>query len=64
MKLGFSAQDEAFRADCAAWLQAQMAGQFADIRGIPNLCDKIERRKEWEQQLAAHRWSCIGWPEA
>jgi len=64
MKLGFSAQDEAFRAECAAWLQAQMAGSFADIRGIPNLCDQIERRKEWEQQLAAHRWSCIGWPEA
>ncbi|MDE2618716.1 MAG: acyl-CoA dehydrogenase family protein [Sphingomonadales bacterium] len=64
MKLGFSAADEAFRAECAAWLQAQMDGPFADIRGIPNLCDEIPRRKEWEQQLAAHRWSCIGWPEA
>ena len=60
MKLGFSASDEAFRAECAAWLQAQMAGPFADIRGIPNLCDAIPRRKEWEQQLAAHTWSCIG----
>lgn len=64
MKLGFSAEDEAFRAECAGWLQAQMAGPFADIRGIPNLCDEIPRRKEWEQQLAAHRWSCIGWPAA
>ncbi|MBC2650286.1 acyl-CoA dehydrogenase family protein [Novosphingobium aerophilum] len=63
MKLGFSAADEAFRAECAAWLHEQMAGPFADIRGIPNLCDAIPRRKEWEQQLAAHRWSCIGWPE-
>ena len=63
MKLGFSPKDEAFRAECAGWLQAQMTGDFADIRGIPNLCDKIERRKEWEQRLAAHRWSCIGWPE-
>lgn len=63
MKLGFSPADEAFRAECAAWLQAQMDGPFADIRGIPNLCEAIPRRKEWEQQLAAHKWSCIGWPE-
>ena len=63
MKLGFSPEDEAFRAECAAWLQEQMNGPFADIRGIPNLCDEIPRRKEWEQQLAAHKWSCIGWPE-
>lgn len=63
MKLGFSPEDETFRAECAAWLQAQMAGPFADIKGIPNLVTKVERRKEWEQQLAAHKWSCIGWPE-
>jgi len=63
MKLGFSKADEAFRSQCAAWLQAQMAGPFADIRGIPNLVSKIERRREWEQELAAHKWSCIGWPE-
>lgn len=64
MKLGFSPADEAFRAECAEWLQGQMAGPFADIKGIPNLVSKVERRKEWEQQLAAHGWSCIGWPEA
>ena len=64
MKLGFSAADEEFRRECAAWLQGRMAGAFADIRGIPNLSEKIERRKEWEQELAAGRWSCIGWPEA
>lgn len=62
MKLGFSPADEAFRAECAAWLQAQMTGSFADIRGIHNLCEGIPRRKEWEQQLAAYQWSCIGWP--
>lgn len=63
MKMGFSPEDETFRAECATWLQAQMAGPFADIKGIPNLVTKVERRKEWEQQLAAHKWSCIGWPE-
>lgn len=63
MKLGFSAADEAFRAECATWLQSQMVGEFADIKGITTLTAKAERRKEWEQQLAAHKWSCIGWPE-
>lgn len=62
MKLGFSAEDEAFRAEAADWLQGQMSGEFKDIVGIPNLVSKVERRKEWEQQLAAHKWSAIGWP--
>jgi alkylation response protein AidB-like acyl-CoA dehydrogenase len=64
MKLGFSPADEAFRKECASWLTAQMAGEFRDIRGVTSLTDKAERRKEWEQQLAAHQWSCIGWPAA
>ena len=63
MKLGFSAADEAFRAACAAWLTDQMQGEFADIRGITNLVDQPTRRREWEQQLARHGWSCIGWPK-
>jgi alkylation response protein AidB-like acyl-CoA dehydrogenase len=63
MKLGFSRAEEEFRAECADWLNGQMAGEFSDIKGITTLTAKAERRKEWEQQLAAHRWSCIGWPE-
>ena len=55
MKLGFSAAEEAFRAECADWLQAQMAGEFRDIKGITTLTAKAERRKEWEQRLAEHR---------
>ncbi len=64
MKLGFSPADEGFRRECADWLNGQMAGEFKDIKGISTLTEKAERRKEWEQQLAAHKWSCIGWPEA
>lgn len=63
MKLGFSKAEEDFRAECADWLNGQMAGEFADIKGITTLTASAERRKEWEQQLAAHKWSCIGWPE-
>lgn len=63
MKLGFSRAEEDFRAECAEWLNGQMAGEFRDIKGITTLTAEAERRKEWEQQLAAHKWSCIGWPE-
>ena len=64
MRLGFSPQEEAFRAECADWLTGQMKGEFADIHGISTLTEKAERRREWEQQLAEHGWSCIGWPKA
>ena len=63
MKLGFTPVEEAFRKEAADWLAGQMAGEFADIKGISKLTEKPERRKQWEQQLAAHGWSCIGWPK-
>lgn len=62
MKLGFTQAEEDFRAEAADWLNAQMAGEFADIRGITTLTEKAERRREWEQHLGEHKWSCIGWP--
>lgn len=62
MKLGFSMEEELFRAECADWLNAQMAGEFRDIKGISKLTASPERRKEWEQRLGEARWSCIGWP--
>jgi alkylation response protein AidB-like acyl-CoA dehydrogenase len=64
MKLGFSPAEEQFRAECAEWLQAQMNGPFRDIKGVNTLTTMVERRKEWEQYLGAHGWSCIGWPKA
>ncbi|WP_416832488.1 MAG: acyl-CoA dehydrogenase family protein [Erythrobacter sp.] len=62
MKLGFTPAEEEFRAEAADWLNTQMAGEFADIKGITTLTEKAERRKEWEQHLGEHGWSCIGWP--
>lgn len=62
MKLGFTKAEEEFREEAADWLNAQMSGEFSDIRGITTLTEKAERRKEWEQHLGEHGWSCIGWP--
>ena len=64
MKLGFTAKEERFRADAAAWLGAQLSGPFADLRGLTQQGGLPERRREWERALGAARWSCIGWPEA
>lgn len=63
MKIGFTKEDEQFRAEVAEWLGGQMSGDFKDIRGVEGLTNKAERRKDWEQRLAGHRWSVIGWPE-
>ncbi|HEY1875469.1 MAG TPA: acyl-CoA dehydrogenase family protein, partial [Steroidobacteraceae bacterium] len=64
MKLGFTAKEERFRADAAAWLEVQLSGPFADLRGLALKSGRPERRREWERALGAARWSCIGWPEA
>ncbi|WP_340586919.1 acyl-CoA dehydrogenase family protein [Erythrobacter alti] len=62
MKLGFTQAEEDFRQEASDWLNAQMQGEFSDIRGITSLTEKAERRIEWEQHLGEHGWSCIGWP--
>jgi len=63
MKLGFTQAEEEFREQAADWLNTQMSGEFADIKGITTLTEKAERRKEWEQHLGENQWSCIGWPK-
>ncbi|KQX17625.1 MULTISPECIES: acyl-CoA dehydrogenase family protein [unclassified Sphingomonas] len=64
MRLGFSPEEEAFRAETAAWLQAELSGPFADLRGITSLTASPDRRRLWERRLGEARWGCIGWPEA
>lgn len=63
MKLGFTAEQETFREEVAGWLNEQLSGPFADIRGLNLQIGMPERRLEWEQTLGASRWSAIGWPE-
>ncbi|KTE16561.1 acyl-CoA dehydrogenase family protein [Sphingopyxis sp. H115] len=62
MKLGFSQQEEAFRAEAAAWLSAELNGPFTDVRGITSLVEMPERRRDWEKRLGEAGWSCVGWP--
>nr|WP_298380732.1 acyl-CoA dehydrogenase family protein [uncultured Halomonas sp.] len=65
MSLEFSAADEAFREEIAAWLEANLQGEFAPLRhrGGPGDEEAFpELRKAWERHLAKAGWICVGWP--
>jgi len=58
-------EDEAFRKEIRDWLEAHVVGEFAALGGRGGSGDEtfgFETRLEWEQVLAADRWTCIGWP--
>ena len=62
MKLGFTPEQESFRAEVAGWLEEQLSGPFQHIRGVTSQTAKSEERLVWEQVLGAAGWSAIGWP--
>ena len=59
--------DERFRAEVAGWMQTHLAGRYASLRHRGGPGDEEadpELRKEWERELAAGGWTCVGWPTA
>ena len=61
----FTPQDEEFRADVRGWLEANLTGEFAGLRGTGGPGREHERHDErlaWNQHLAAAGWTCLGWP--
>ncbi|MCY1489525.1 putative acyl-CoA dehydrogenase FadE17 [compost metagenome] len=64
MRIGFTAEDEAFRAEVAAWLAANLCGEFEPLRFRGGPGDEHSfpaQRKAWERKLAAGGWTCVGW---
>jgi alkylation response protein AidB-like acyl-CoA dehydrogenase len=60
------ADDEAFRAEIRGWLEANLVGEFADLRGAGGPGaehERFEDRLRWEQHLGSHGWTCVGFPE-
>lgn len=58
------ANDAAFRKEIAGWMKDHLRGRFAPLkhRGGPGDEEfKPALRKEWELELAAGRWTCVGW---
>ena len=58
--------DAEFRAEVRSWLEDNLTGEFAAIRGMGGPGSEHEafaERRSWDQHLAAHGWTCVGWPE-
>jgi alkylation response protein AidB-like acyl-CoA dehydrogenase len=57
--------DDAFRAEVRAWLDAHVVGDFASLKGRGGPGDEevgFEIRVEWERLLGEHGWIGLGWP--
>ena len=66
MKLTFSKADEAFRQEVISWLDANLVGEFEQLkfRGGPGDEHMFpEERKRWEEKLAEGGWIGLGWPK-
>ncbi|MFE8013874.1 acyl-CoA dehydrogenase family protein [Streptomyces antibioticus] len=66
MDLAHSAQDEAFRREVRDWLETYLSGDFAGLRGLGGSGrehEAYDERLAWDRHLAAHGWTCVGWPE-
>ena len=66
MDLRFSEEDEDFRREVAAWLEENLSGEFAVVRGRGGTGDEgslIEERKAWERRLGEGGWIGLGWPK-
>ncbi|MFF5936255.1 acyl-CoA dehydrogenase family protein [Streptomyces sp. NPDC012508] len=57
---------EEFRAEIRAWLRTHLVGEFAGLKGLGGPGREHEafaERLAWERHLAAHGWTCVGWPK-
>ena len=65
MDLTDSPEDRAFRAEVRGWLEDNLVGDFARLKGLGGSGKDLEahdERLEWDRHLARHGWTCIGWP--
>ena len=65
MDLRFSDDDERFRAEVRAWLEARLDGEYRNLRGRGGPGrehEAIEPRMAWERELGAAGWIGLGWP--
>ena len=59
------ADDGSFRAEVRAWLEDNLVGDFAALRGLGGPGREHEAHDErlaWDRHLAEHGWTCLGWP--
>ncbi|MFF8807757.1 acyl-CoA dehydrogenase family protein [Streptomyces omiyaensis] len=57
---------EEFRREVRGWLRTHLTGEFASLRGRGGPGREHEAHAErlaWERHMAAHGWTCVGWPK-
>ncbi|MFD5325840.1 acyl-CoA dehydrogenase family protein [Streptomyces sp. NPDC127092] len=57
---------EEFRTEIRDWLEDRLGGEFAALKGLGGPGREHEafaERLAWERHMAAHGWTCVGWPE-
>jgi alkylation response protein AidB-like acyl-CoA dehydrogenase len=67
MDLRDGPEDVAFRAEVRRFLDENVVGEFAELKGRGGSGDEtfgFEVRRRWEKVLADGGWTCLGWPVA
>ena len=60
-----SSADAAFREEIRSWLAEHLTGEWASLRGLGGPGrdhEAYDERLAWNRHLAAHGWTCVGWP--
>ncbi|WP_334144744.1 acyl-CoA dehydrogenase family protein [Rhabdothermincola sp.] len=65
MDLAPTPDQQAFRAECRAWLQANLPWEYG--KGLPphfdDLAEEVAFLRGWQRRLAEDRWVGVTWPE-
>ncbi|MFF2812368.1 acyl-CoA dehydrogenase family protein [Streptomyces sp. NPDC058000] len=67
MEFGFGDEDEAFRGEVRAWLEARLVGAFASLGaggGPGSEHVGVGVRRGWERELGCGGWIGLGWDRA
>jgi len=65
VEIRFSAEDESFRREVAEWLESELAGEFASVRGRGGPGDEgslVDERKAWERRMGQAGYIGLAWP--
>ena len=57
--------DEQLRTEIRDWLERNLTGRFAHLRGLGGSGrehEAFEERLEWNRHMASEGWTCVGWP--
>ncbi|WP_323006706.1 acyl-CoA dehydrogenase family protein [Pseudorhodobacter sp.] len=62
MDLNYTAEQQAFRAEVRAWMDANVPP--APLKSFDADADGFEAHRTWERKLNAGRWGMVTWPQA